>query len=133
MLNGCNLWLLKPHELNRGRGISLFNKLSAFKTLINANPTPPPVFDPTQKVKTEPSTPDRPSTTISATTRPANLRSNKYVIQKYLERPFLIHGRKFDMRIFALVDHEMNLYFYKEWYIRLSCEQFTLKEGGITN
>jgi hypothetical protein len=34
-LDGSNLWLLKPTELNRGRGISIFNKLSTFKTLMN--------------------------------------------------------------------------------------------------
>eukprot|EP00330_Aristerostoma_sp_ATCC50986_P004141 CAMPEP_0114584608 /NCGR_PEP_ID=MMETSP0125-20121206/8278_1 /TAXON_ID=485358 ORGANISM="Aristerostoma sp., Strain ATCC 50986" /NCGR_SAMPLE_ID=MMETSP0125 /ASSEMBLY_ACC=CAM_ASM_000245 /LENGTH=238 /DNA_ID=CAMNT_0001779109 /DNA_START=1372 /DNA_END=2088 /DNA_ORIENTATION=+ len=60
-------------------------------------------------------------------------KCSKYVIQKYLEKPYLINGRKFDIRIWALVDQDMNLYFYKEWYIRLSSEFFSLQDNAIHN
>ena len=31
---GRNIWLLKPNDFNRGRGVSLFNSLSSLKSLL---------------------------------------------------------------------------------------------------
>ena len=33
------------------------------------------------------------------------IRSNSFVIQKYMEKPLLFHGRKFDIRVWVLVNH----------------------------
>lgn len=51
---------------------------------------------------------------------PCVIRTNAFVIQKYLENPFLIDGRKFDIRVWVLLTHDMTCYFFKEGYIRLS-------------
>jgi hypothetical protein len=37
MFSGQNLWVLKPNDANRGRGVVLFNKLEDFKRLISEN------------------------------------------------------------------------------------------------
>jgi glutathione synthase/RimK-type ligase-like ATP-grasp enzyme len=34
MFDGHNLWVLKPNDLNRGRGVHLFNSLEQLKKLI---------------------------------------------------------------------------------------------------
>lgn len=34
MFDGHNIWLLKPSDYNRGRGVSLFNSLEQLKRLI---------------------------------------------------------------------------------------------------
>ena len=54
---------------------------------------------------------------------------DKVVVQKYLERPLLIHGRKFDLRMFMVV------VCCKPWFVlagpgycRLSLNQFTLDD-----
>lgn len=49
-----------------------------------------------------------------------------WVVQKYIERPLLYHGRKFDIRVWALITHKKILYFYKYGYIRTSAEYYTL-------
>jgi len=53
------------------------------------------------------------------------------VVQKYIEKPMLIEGRKFDARVWALVDQNMNLYWFKEGYLRLSSEEFNLNDTQI--
>lgn len=40
------------------------------------------------------------------------IKTDAFVIQKYVERPLLIEQRKFDIRVWALVDHMYNLYFF---------------------
>jgi hypothetical protein len=55
------------------------------------------------------------------------------VIQKYIEKPLLYNERKFDIRVWALLDQEMTLFYFKEWYIRLSSEKFSLNDKDLEN
>lgn len=34
MFDGQNIWLLKPSDYNRGRGVSLFNSIEQLKRMI---------------------------------------------------------------------------------------------------
>lgn len=36
-----------------------------------------------------------------------------FVVQKYIERPLLYKGRKFDIRVWALINSKNEVYFYK--------------------
>ena len=49
-------------------------------------------------------------------------RFRNCILQKYIKRPLLIHKRKFDIRIWALISHDMRLYCFKEAYVRTSSE-----------
>lgn len=62
------------------------------------------------------------------------------IIQKYIENPLLYKGRKFDIRMFALitwVQGSMKLYFYQDGYVRTSSVQYDLsfydREIHLTN
>lgn len=57
---------------------------------------------------------------------PDFVKTSSFVIQKYIERPLLISGRKFDIRQWVLVTHDLNCYFFKEAYVRTSANDFTL-------
>ena len=56
----------------------------------------------------------------SSNSKPTFIKTPSFVIQKYIERPFLINKRKFDIRTWALLDQDSNVYFFKEGYARLS-------------
>ena len=73
-----NLWIMKPENENRGRGIEL---ISNYKQLL-ANLA-------------------------------GKLKGETFIIQKYIERPLLYQGRKFDIRVLALIDNDFNFYRYK--------------------
>ncbi len=57
-------------------------------------------------------------------------QTHSSIIQKYIERPLLFNGRKFDIRCYGLITSVNGLikgYFYREGYLRTSSKKFTLK------
>lgn len=57
-------------------------------------------------------------------------KGRSLIVQKYIEQPFLINKRKFDIRMYALftsTNGHRKGYFYDEGYIRTSSKEFSLK------
>eukprot|EP00826_Nyctotherus_ovalis_P033192 TRINITY_DN2679_c0_g1_i5.p1 TRINITY_DN2679_c0_g1~~TRINITY_DN2679_c0_g1_i5.p1 ORF type:complete len:378 (+),score=76.62 TRINITY_DN2679_c0_g1_i5:64-1197(+) len=106
---GHNLWLLKPIDLNRGQGIHVFHSVDALKSLIVHY----------CRGKSEDG-------------REAEV-ANTFVIQKYVEEPLLIEGRKFDIRVWVLVTHEVDCYFFKEGYLRTSSAEYKIDMENLDN
>ena len=60
-----------------------------------------------------------------------NGQTKTYIIQSYINRPFLYNGRKFDVRHFMLVtsiNGILKAYWYKEGYLRTSSEKFDIED-----
>jgi tubulin--tyrosine ligase/tubulin polyglutamylase TTLL9 len=51
-----------------------------------------------------------------------HMKERIVIFQKYIANPLLYDGRKFDFRVWVLVDHQLNYYLFKEGYLRLSSE-----------
>ena len=62
---------------------------------------------------------------------PNKIQSSTFVIQKYIEKPLLVKNRKFDVRVWVLLTHDLKVYFFKEGYLRTSCEDFSLKSEDV--
>lgn len=105
---GKNTWIFKPSGYNRGRGLYIFNNPEVLKNLL--------------------------SVCISQTHEKKNQAdSSTFVVQKYIESPFLINSRKFDIRVWVLITHKMNSYFYHEGYLRTSSEIYSSDENTFSD
>lgn len=114
--NGGNIWLLKPTGLNRGQGIELFNTLEELNKFINqyleGDKSPPGKSGKKEEGNGSQSDDDEEGKAKKGPPE-TRVRSNTFVIQKYIEHPLLVNQRKFDIRVYAMVTHEMQLFFFK--------------------
>jgi hypothetical protein len=116
---GKNVWILKPTGSNRGQGVTLFNSIDKLKQLLKhySEMKSNTEFTNTQKLE-----PDQDESNALP-----SIKSRTFIIQKYIERSLLIDGRKFDIRVWVLITHEMKLYFFKEGYIRTSSAAYSIE------
>lgn len=99
-----NVWIVKPGE-NTNRGTGI-NVCSTIEQV-------------KQELRSNPS---------------PNTGKHTFIIQKYIERPFLINKRKFDIRCYALItcyNGVLQGYFYNEGYLRTASKGFSI--SNITN
>ncbi|XP_076242284.1 putative tubulin polyglutamylase TTLL9 [Calliopsis andreniformis] len=93
-------WIVKPAGRSQGRGIFLFRKL---KDLAEWR-------------------------TREFGIQPMEMPAETFIVQRYVENPYLLAGRKFDLRIYALVTsfHPLKAWLAREGFARLSAELFDL-------
>ena len=61
-------------------------------------------------------------------------QGTEWIVQKYLEKPLLYRGRKFDIRMWVVVGEQEEVFFYNEGYIRTSSYKYktdSLKESYV--
>ena len=58
-----------------------------------------------------------------------------YIVQKYIENPYLIGGKKFDIRVYVLVTsyYPLVVHIHRNGFCRFSNHQFTMNVKDISN
>ena len=127
-----NLWILKPTHLNRGRGIHVFRDMETCHKLIKQYCQGKELDSFT--AKKIPSNIDLPTIVSEGDDEPikkAKVKFNTFIIQKYIEKPLLIHRRKFDIRVWVLLTQDQDVYFFPEGYLRTSGQDYTIDLKNI--
>ncbi|XP_026188401.1 putative tubulin polyglutamylase TTLL9 [Mastacembelus armatus] len=96
-----NTWIMKPVAKSQGKGIFLFRKL---KDIMDW----------------------KKDGTRSEEQKDTQVES--YVAQRYIENPYLINGRKFDLRVYVLVTSyvPLKVWLYRDGFARFSSTRFSL-------
>ncbi|XP_030555919.1 tubulin glycylase 3B [Drosophila novamexicana] len=61
----------------------------------------------------------------------SNNQNRKYIVQKYIERPYLIYRTKFDIRQYMLLtisESQVTIWTYRDCYLRFSSQEFTMDD-----
>ena len=123
--DGKNFWIVKASDLNRGRCIKLADSLGKIQKLVKKfNEGIYRDFSTENYDEMEYTNILKGKKNLSEEEKKKVIdkkyRSNFVIIQKYLEKPLLYRGRKFDIRIWVLVTHKLKVYIFKEGHLKTS-------------
>jgi tubulin polyglutamylase TTLL9 len=99
-------WIMKPIARSQGKGIFLFNKLTQITQWKS-----------------------------DYRWKPDNATVEAYVVQKYIANPYLIGGKKFDLRVYALVTNysPLTVWIYRSGFTRFSASRYSNDPADIFN
>ena len=118
-----NLWISKPEDLYQGRCMNLLSNLDDVKKLIKKffvgidkfynEPNEVPDINGAIKEEEEEEGGEEKTDSKKKPTQNKRYFCNSVILQKYIEKPLLYNNRKFDMRVWVLLDHNLNVYLFK--------------------
>jgi tubulin polyglutamylase TTLL9 len=99
------VWIMKPVGKSQGKGIFLFNKLNHISSWKN-----------------------------NYRWTPENPQAEPYIVQRYVNNPLLIGGKKFDLRIYALVSsyQPLTIYLYRTGFARFTHHRYDTEDISNT-
>lgn len=101
-----NVWIMKPIGKAQGKGIFLFNKLQQISQWKD-------------ELRWKPESP----------------QAEPYVVQRYINNPLLIGGKKFDLRLFALCTsyQPLTVYIYRDGFGRFTHQRYSSNIDELSN
>ena len=132
-------WIAKPTARAQGKGIFLINDLRDVKDWKKANlpvkKKEPDPFAKPKKVKAvkegDELLPDGAAAAGGGADQKKELEP--YIVQRYLEDPYLVGSKKFDMRIYVLVTSysPLTVWLYRSGFARFSGVRYSVDEKSL--
>jgi hypothetical protein len=140
---GKNYWLLKPTDLSGGKCIKFSESIDGMEKTIkkfydgiekdNKKFTTEKLEEVEEKIVIE-------GSNQTFKQKRKNIRryiSGTVIVQKYIESPLLYYGRKFDIRIWVLIDYNLNVFIFREGHLKTCSTEYSIssknKYAHITN
>ncbi len=107
---GKNMWIIKPINLNRGRCIQVLNDTNTIVEYLLK-------IQEMKKIEGDNNN---------------NFKCEHVLLQKYLEKPLLYQGRKFDIRIWILIisGQENFVYIFKQGHLKATCAEYDINSSS---
>lgn len=117
--DGKNFWIVKACNLNRGRCIKMADSFPKIQKLVKK------FYEGITTEYTNENEEFLLNPNLITEDEKKKLMMNKYrtnsvVVQKYLEKPLLYKGRKFDIRIWVLITQKFEVLVFKEGHLKTS-------------
>ncbi|MEQ2157251.1 hypothetical protein GOODEAATRI_000035 [Goodea atripinnis] len=106
------MWICKPTGLNQGRGIFLLkNQQDVAKLRLKL-----------QSLEDS-----------QANRRTPHCQTQAHIVQRYIQKPLLLNGRKFDVRSYLLIACTAPyMVFFRHGYVRLTCEVYDPRSKNLS-
>ena len=120
------IYIAKPIGRSQGKGIFLFDRLASISDWRqSASLVPGPTANNSGPGTGPADVPDGET----------DLTSEPYVVQRYIHNPLLIGGKKFDMRLYALVTaySPLNVWIYRTGFARFAHTRYSLTKETLEN
>ena len=136
-----NFWLIKAPNLNRGMCIKILNDFNLIKKCVtNYNKGIARGYDDYSITKNKIRTKSQQKLSDSQRGKDKDkekekkdknddnniYQSSTIVVQKYIEKPLLYFGRKFDIRIWVLLTHDLKVYVFNEGHLKCCSVKYNL-------
>ena len=103
---GASVWIVKPSAGCKGHGIIVTRNFDEIVAAVDA------------------------AKLSHTATGGVESRSPLFVVQRYIDRPLLFHGRKFDIRVWALLSAPYKIHVFSEASCRTASEPFQVERLG---
>ena len=105
--NGKNLWIIKPVNLNRGRFITVEKNLDEIIKKVEDIHSKKKIY-------------------VNEKKKGCDIKCEYLILQKYLEKPLLYQGRKFDIRLWvmSISGQEEDIFIFKQGHLKATCTQY---------
>ncbi|KAJ0394119.1 hypothetical protein P43SY_010005 [Pythium insidiosum] len=123
------VWIMKPTSKAQGKGIFLFTKLSQisdWRTDYRAQGKGIFLFTKLSQIS---------DWRTDYRWQPQSQQVETYVVQKYISNPYLVGGKKFDLRLYALVPSfsPLEIYLYRGGFARFTNSRYSNNPSDIAN
>jgi tubulin--tyrosine ligase len=112
--DGKNMWIIKPTNLYGGKCINISDDINEIENIIRkfSDGLEKNIKTSLEEEKFDSEDSDDENKSPDKRIK-SKYKASNVLIQKYIEKPLLYYGRKFDIRMWVLISHKLDVYLFQ--------------------